>query len=327
MHGSDITPFIEWLEARGFYVPRGSMSNYRHTELSIPSTLNMDYAQTLLGTTTPEVDEGRWRMVKMIPDNRLRRELECIGYSTVGIETGVTWTEWRDADYYIAQDTDPLHSTRLVGSISPFEGKFLDTTLGRALLDGLRSRPEAVDPNEGWRERILFALDHLQDVPRLPSPKLVFVHVLSPHPPFVFGPTGQPVSEAEFETTFGSGGEARILQAYANQVTYLNTRLQEIVTTILDSSSVSPVIFIAGDHGWADRNPEDKLSNFTAIHLPSGGNARLYPTLTPVNTFRIILDEFFGGDYPLLEDVSYYSTEGAIFDFTEVPNSYNSQSP
>jgi hypothetical protein len=328
MHGSDITPFLEWLEARGFYIPRGGMSNYRHTELSIPSTLNMDYVQSLLGTDSPSTDEGRWRLVKMISNNRVRRELECIGYTTVGMENGVPWTEWRDADYFIAMDTDPLHNAHLVGRISAFEGKFLDTTVARAILDGFRSRqvaaPVAIDPNAGTRERILFAFEQLQRVPHLPSPKLVFVHILSPHPPFVFGPHGEPVSQAEFETTYGPG-EAGILQAYADQVTYLNTQLQTTITAILDSSPVSPIIVIEGDHGWADRNHEDKLSNFNAIHLPFGGNAKLYSTLTPVNTFRIVLDQYFGGDFPLLDDISYYSPESAIFQLSIVPNTWSEQ--
>ena len=211
------------------------------------------------------------------------------------------------------------------------EGKFLDTTAARAVLDAFRSRqgsaPGLLDPNQGTRDRILFAFDQLERVPSLPSPKLVFVHILSPHPPMVFGPNGEPISKAEFETTFGSAGEPGILQAYADQVTYLNTKLQAAITAILDSSSVPPVIVIEGDHGWADRNPEDKLSNFNAIHLPFGGKARLYPTLTPVNTFRIVLDEYFGGDFPLLEDVSYYSTEGDMFQFTVVPNTWTARAP
>ena len=330
MHGSDITPFLESLERRGFYIPRGAMSNYRHTELSLSSILNMDYVQSLLEENTTE-DEARWKLVKMIPDNRLRRELECLGYSTVGIETGVSWTEWDDADYFIAQDTDPLHNAGLVGSISPFEGKFLDTTVARAVLDAFRSRqgsaPALLDPNQGTRDRILFAFDQLERVPSLPSPKLVFVHILSPHPPMVFGPNGEPISQAEFETTLEATGEAWLLQAYADQVTYLNRRLDAAVDAILDASAISPVIIIQGDHGWAERNAEDKLSIFNAIHLPAGGNARLYPTLTPVNTFRIVLDEYFAGDYELLDDLSYFSTDKAIFQFTEVPNTWTAPGP
>jgi hypothetical protein len=34
---------------------------------------------------------------------------------------------------------------------------------------------------------------------------------------------------------------------------------------------------------------------------------KLYDSITPINSFRIVLDEYFGSDYPLLEDVSYYA--------------------
>jgi hypothetical protein len=49
----------------------------------------------------------------------------------------------------------------------------------------------------------------------------------------------------------------------------------------------------------------------------------LYPTLTPVNTFRFILDEYLGGQFGRLPDVSYFSHETAIYDFVEVPNTWS----
>jgi len=33
----------------------------------------------------------------------------------------------------------------------------------------------------------------------------------------------------------------------------------------------------------------------------------MYPSMTPVNAFRIILNAHYGGAYPRLEDVSYYA--------------------
>jgi hypothetical protein len=100
MHGYDNTPFLRALESRGFYVARGSMSNYRHTELSVPSLLNMEYVQNLPGSHSPESNNTSG-MIELLKDSRLRRELECLGYATVAIETGVVWSEWRDADYFI----------------------------------------------------------------------------------------------------------------------------------------------------------------------------------------------------------------------------------
>ena len=33
----------------------------------------------------------------------------------------------------------------------------------------------------------------------------------------------------------------------------------------------------------------------------------LYPTITPINSFRVVFNSYFGTNYPLLEDQSYYA--------------------
>jgi hypothetical protein len=56
-----------------------------------------------------------------------------------------------------------------------------------------------------------------------------------------------------------------------------------------------------------------------AYYLPAASNV-LYPTITPVNTFRVILNAYFGGKFPLLEDLSYMSNLNDMFGLTEVTN-------
>ena len=323
MHGYDNSWFLEALEARGFYIARGSLSNYRHTELSLAATLNSTYIQDF-----PErfstIPNHQWEIVQRINHNSLRNELECLDYSTVAFESGVFWTEWTDADYFIQRGSGGLDDIRSLGRLSRSDVVFLDTTLVRVAFDAMRQelgsngRPR-LDVNEEYRDRIQFVFSQLGDVASLPPPKLVFVHILSPHPPFVFGPNGELISEGDFET---ENGEARTLRLYADQVNYLNQRVLEAVDGILSRSRVPPVIVIMGDHGWADRNSEDKLSILNAYHLPGVGNAALYPTITPVNTFRVILDAYFGGRYGLLEDASYFSYETDVFGFQLVQNSW-----
>jgi hypothetical protein len=55
--------------------------------------------------------------------------------------------------------------------------------------------------------------------------------------------------------------------------------------------------------------------------LPGGGTSQIYPTITPVNTFRLIFNIYFGGNYPLLEDKSYFSPDGDYFNLQLVPPS------
>ena len=327
MHGYDNTPFLRALESRGFYVARGSMSNYRHTELSIPSLLNMEYVQNLPGAHSPE-SHNTSGMIELLKDSRLRRELECLGYATVAIETGVVWSEWRDADYFISREAGVLYRLQFAGGLTRFESLLLRTTMARALFD-LTTRvgvpPDALanDPVDVHRERVLFEFEQLKTIPELPGPKLVFAHVLSPHPPMVFGPNGEHVDEATFETDAGGQQSGSpLLRAYANQVHYLNSQLLEVVSAIQAKSASPPVIIIQGDHGWADRNAEDKLSILNVYHFPDRDYTALYPTITPVNSFRVILNQYLGGDFALLEDVSYFSTEEAVFQFEVVPNSW-----
>jgi hypothetical protein len=59
---------------------------------------------------------------------------------------------------------------------------------------------------------------------------------------------------------------------------------------------------------------------FNAYHLPGGGDQQLYETITPVNTFRVIFNYYFAGDFDLLEDASYFSTYDDPYNFTFIAN-------
>jgi len=48
-----------------------------------------------------------------------------------------------------------------------------------------------------------------------------------------------------------------------------------------------------------------------AYHLPEGVNgAGLYPSISPVNSFWVIFNRYFGQDLELLPDRSYFMTVG-----------------
>jgi hypothetical protein len=50
----------------------------------------------------------------------------------------------------------------------------------------------------------------------------------------------------------------------------------------------------------------NRNANLNAYYLPKGYKD-LYDSITPVNSFRIILNEYFGASYPLLPDITYES--------------------
>jgi hypothetical protein len=211
--------------------------------------------------------------------------------------------------------------------MSRFESGLLGTTALRALADGLGQlggghESTGQESVVEYRERIRFVFDEFERAAALPGPKFVFMHVLSPHPPMVFGPNGEAVNVGRFEDKSGENLEQALLDAYSDQVVYVNSRVLENIDAILRHSASPPIVVVMGDHGWAERNEEDKLSILNAILLPTHGEF-LNERITPVNTFRGILSEYFGSNLVQLEDKSYFSTEEDVFEFTKIENTWS----
>ena len=95
---------------------------------------------------------------------------------------------------------------------------------------------------------------------------------------------------------------------YRNNVNFIDNFLPETIKAIIDNSDTPPVIIIQGDHGPKEGKPtrETRMSILNAYYLGEEYQESLYPTITPVNSFRVIFNAYFDTQYPLLEDHSYY---------------------
>jgi hypothetical protein len=349
--GLDTSQFISRLEDLGFYVAQCSQSNYGHTSLSLTSSLNMEYIQTLLQGLP--YDDFKYWLRPNFRHPQIRTYLEKQGYTTVAFYNGYHWGEWDDADYFLPVDNPPLDQACPIVAIDPFEELLTNTTLARVMSDvnpawegqledqingacQSLSRiwthsPTSAQPapkfslgtsHQLHRENVLRVLETLPNVPKIPGPKFVFAHVILPHPPFVFGPNGENIdleTGVDMDEPTVSDEVYRI--GYPGQVQYANSRMLEILRLIIENSSSPPIIIVQGDHGLVNYGSlKDRMSILNAYYLPQGGDAELYSSITPVNTFRVILNKYFNGNLPLLPDVSYYSTSTANFDYQIVTN-------
>jgi hypothetical protein len=162
------------------------------------------------------------------------------------------------------------------------------------------------DNRELIREHVsaqLFFLDKLPDVPSITGPKFTYAHISIPHFPYVFSPDGKMLTDPGFYSVENGDAvdEEYQKKGYISQVQYINKRIIPILQAIVEKSKTPPIIILMGDHGLRDDN---RYTNLNAYYLPNGYEG-LYPTITPVNSFRVILNEYFGANYPLLPDVSY----------------------
>ena len=302
IYGYDNSPFIDYLRSAGFYVALGSRCNYARTDMSLPSSLNMTYINEEVDScgegSSPEV------LRQMIQDHRLWRFLESRGYSFVHLGT-----QWGPTGYNSLAD---LNINRLL--LSDFAMTFYKTTalypLGAAL--GFDRRKEQ------WR-RVLCKFDLLPRLPDSVKPRFVFAHFLLPHEPYVFSPQGRFVSRFEQMQL----GEER---GFVNQLLYANHRLMRCVDALLSCAGPKPIVVLQADEGphppenFSSRSDiSDLRARFgilNACFLPSGDTTCLYQSITPVNTFRVILNQYFGTDMDLLADRCYDYDDGCFIDVT-----------
>ena len=306
-YGYDNSDFLSTLESLGFYVAECSQSNYAQTQLSLSSALNFNYIDALSDRFVPGMDD-RTGLDALIKHGVIQQSLEASGYKTVAFATGFLLSEWYDADYYLAPQLD-------VGELNEFERLLMQTTFARVIQD-FKSLGVEDTGSELFRRRTLFALDKLDKLSYIREPKFVFVHLIVPHPPYVFGATGGPVAPEEIGSTRSENNVIR----YRDQVEFISSRMQEILPKIIANSERPPVILLQSDHGpTIPGSPSVRMKNLSAYYVPDA-NIPLYPTITPVNSFRMIFNGYFGQNLPLLEDVSLYSNYDDPFSYKKIPN-------
>lgn len=314
----DNNPFLEALTDMGFYVARCSQSNYAQTELSLASTFNLNYLDELGEGFVPGSDDrsGLWPLLR---HGQVRRMLEDLGYTIVAFDTGFYWIMWMDADVYLSPPRGGSNSALFNrGGLNGFEAMFLRSTAALVLTDAAlkfdlleRVLPDVDYPRKIWRDKALFTLNQLEfdKVPSIQGPKFVYAHLILPHPPYVFGPNGEVVEERLDDMD---------ISGYRDQLIFTNKQIEPIVRALVEHSEREPVIIMQGDHGLRFTS-EERMAILNAYYLPGHASDQLYPTISPVNSFRVVFNSYFGAEYELLEDTSYFSKYDRPYDYQVVP--------
>jgi hypothetical protein len=205
-------------------------------------------------------------------------------------------------------------------SLSDFATTIYETTVIPAIAEQLGVLDHLDRRRTEWARRG-WQFDTLTKIRQRPGPKFVFGHLLTPHHPYVTDRDGGFVSpEQEAEWSYE--------RKYIEQLIYTNEEIKRLVTHLLAvPEDERPIIVLQADEGPHPIHMEDfphkvfdwrtatldelemKFKLFTALYLPgiseSEVRRHIYPTLTPVNTFRLIFNLYLGGDFRLLPDRNY----------------------
>ncbi len=306
----DVSQFVHDLKDMGFYVAECSQSNYVWSNLSLGSSLNMEYLQNLDGGFKPDSTSQR-PIRDAIRHSAVVRDLQEAGYKTVAFATGFAWSELDNADVY-------LSLSDIWFGLTDFELLLLHTTPARHLEGSRIFDLDRIDSGR-YRERTMLVFNSMEKLARMPGPKFVFAHIINPHEPFVFGPDGSPIDPEPFMNERGKYPLDKYILGFQMQIPFVNRMLAQSIKTLINEFESPPIIILQTDTGPLYTYGSDHFKILNAYYLPDHTDA-LYPGISPVNTFRLIFNTYFGTNYPLLEDISYKSSIPHIYDFSEVPN-------
>ncbi len=317
IYNYDNSDFINYLTNKGFYVAHQSRANYPQTYQSISSSLNFKYINYFSEIIGDESDD-RKPLREMIKNNKVYNFLKKNGYLFVAFPA--SWSgvhENLNADIFMRGEME----------LNEFDNVLINTTPLSMFL-GKKMQADA------HRKNILYTFDHLSDVAKIDSPTFVYVHLLVPHPPFVFNHDGKTINpKGVIKGLDGSHyfeenpDKEEYKEKYKNQIIFVNKKIKEMINETLNRSDSSPIIILQSDHGpgsmteWENpekTNMKERLSILNAYYLPEKGKKLLYGSITPVNTFRIVFNCLFDANLELLKDESYFTTWNHPYQFINV---------
>jgi hypothetical protein len=331
----DNAPFLDALRKRGFVDAAQSVANYSFTYMALPALVSMDYVPSQL--SPPRTIN---RMLNAGGEAPLFEDLERSGYRVhlLPYRIHLPSTE----RYFVLPHKGQWQ--RLIES-DYFDLLFAATPVAylRGWIAELRAE---VPPSYHFT---MSQFDQIRRLAREPGSVFVFAHLAHPHRPFVFKADGSPwpmsyVAEIGPDRRRSESEMLLFRKLYADQIAGLNAHLIRLVDDILEASTSPPIIIIQADHGprpanWARLGNgmnhwelyheglvdlREWMGILSVAHLP-GHADRFYPTISPVNTLRLVLSTYLDFDLPLLEDRAFFISEwiGESMEFEDITDLVN----
>ena len=291
----DNSPFTEWLMKRGFYVIDSSRANYDFTAYSITSTFNMNYLNSE-SATKGNIPLLMLRAQKSLSYNETINILSREGY-TIRFFAPFE-NKWDDIGLYHQFNAFPFKE--LYNETFPMRFRrdilwnFLN--LENATYEDFRKRAEDAK----------ITMDELKkstDSSGNRPPRFIYGHFMITHQPHLFDSVGNLRKGRELLA------QHDLAATYVQQIQYANIVIQDLVKYIQDHNKKNTIIILEGDHGFRNfpsRLDPNQFPNLNAIYFPDKNYKDLYSDMSPVNTFRIIFNNYFGQHLPLLKDSSVF---------------------
>jgi hypothetical protein len=275
-----------FLKGKGFFIANESNTNYNQTENSICSSLNMSYLENV--THTFLKPPQALNLINLLKESQVVKILIKNGYRV---------------ENYSFFDI-PNHPKFFPYPYFP-NPDLLIGTIYEPIIRKL-NKDRIANQNTGtssWKVTNLAIINKLKDKNmNHKNPLFVYAHLMMPHSPYFFNENGK---IQEDDSAYDDFSKSR----YLGQLKYVNKLIETTINTLIHNNSERlPVIIIQGDHGWrflAGPNQfKESITIFNAYFFPDNDYRNIFPSISPVNTFRVIFNKYMGYKLPLLKDTA-----------------------
>jgi hypothetical protein len=337
----DNSLFTDFLMQQGFVMRSNAYANYPFTMSSVSSTLNMSYHTEFAKKFG---DDGfqtafPYRTILNNPPAAQLFKQNGYTYNQVG-----SW--WDFTRVNIKADNQPtlsyrLHAFGLKFYLSDLERDVVYKSIFSPLLrkgitigdKHVLAYTEDRNPQEMFEAQIT-ALKDISNKPKT-TPQFTFAHILSPHDPYIFNADG---STPSYDSARNDNGVDEKVK-YTNQLTYLNTRMQDMFGYIR-AHDPDAVIILQADEGPYPKqfryaltpehhyNPKDlpdgekrqKFGILASYYMPGVDSNTVSQNIkASVDPLRFVLSHYLGYQLGPLPDCNFTAgTKYNVYDYTLV---------
>lgn len=298
-----------------FYISAASKSNYNVTPFSLSSTFNLGYLKEGIENNMISTKVFLQAM-ETLKNNKLMTFLAGQGYNIKNygcfdMKQASTKTDPYFKNLYYTQVDNQTFFSRLWADIGwNFTLKNVFTRQFQIPESYKKNKAYHLYRNDYNLKGLITELNTHSD-----TPKFVYTHLILPHEPFFLDSLGQLVSDTSILLN-----SVNMKNGYLGQVKYSNRVLNNIIQSIPKSDGRERVVIIEGDHGFRNYEPEvpeyKVFMNLNAYYFSDRDYSNLYNGISPVNSFRVILNKYFCQSMPLLKDSSIFLVNNMLKDKT-----------
>ena len=310
--------FKTQLEERNFLFSNQSFTNYPNTIYSIPSLLNMIYADDVIEKYQSDSKDVR-ASSPLIKHNNVMKIFKSYGYNVTTFSNGY-------GEKFNVPGDSPFVDQKLCTTDNIIEPAILMTLVEIyvPLPDDSNITHQLTGESYITQfDKCIFSFIHNYKNDN-EQPNFVFTWLMLPHGPYRYDSVGNSVNEIYNPNVINKNG-------YLNQLIFTEKKSLELIDSI-QKQNPEAVIIIFSDHGmrhtitsWESPTDDDLIrgfNNFSAFYFPEK-EIEIPEKLTLVNVFRIFFNEYFDTQYEILEDRHIWYSEKPFIN-EDVTNKLNS---